>query len=51
MLVIGRLLSRRVIQRLRVAGHFNEKVLLVGTPATSPRSTPCSPARHGSATR
>ncbi len=32
MLVIGRLLSRRVIQRLRVAGHFNEKVLLVGTP-------------------
>ncbi len=32
LLVIGRLLSRRVIQRLRVAGHFNEKVLLVGTP-------------------
>ena len=32
LLVLGRLLSRRVIQRLRVAGHFNEKVLLVGTP-------------------
>jgi exopolysaccharide biosynthesis polyprenyl glycosylphosphotransferase len=32
LLLIGRLLSRRVIQRLRVAGHFNEKVLLVGSP-------------------
>ena len=32
LLVLGRLLSRRIIQRLRVAGHFNEKVLLVGTP-------------------
>ncbi|GAB3018458.1 polyprenyl glycosylphosphotransferase [Nocardioides flavus (ex Wang et al. 2016)] len=31
-LLVGRLLSRRVIQRLRSAGHFNEKVLLVGTP-------------------
>ena len=32
LLLIGRLISRRIIQRLRVAGHFNEKVLLVGTP-------------------
>jgi exopolysaccharide biosynthesis polyprenyl glycosylphosphotransferase len=32
LLLLGRLLSRRVIQRLRVAGHFNETVLLVGTP-------------------
>ena len=32
LLLVGRLLSRRVIQRLRVSGHFNEKVLLVGTP-------------------
>jgi FlaA1/EpsC-like NDP-sugar epimerase len=32
LLVLGRLLTRRIIQRLRVAGHFNEKVLLVGTP-------------------
>ncbi len=32
LLVIGRLFSRRVLQRMRVAGHFNEKVLLVGTP-------------------
>lgn len=32
LLVLGRLLTRRLIQRLRVAGHFNEKVLLVGTP-------------------
>jgi len=32
LLLIGRLLSRRILQRLRVAGHFNEKVLLVGTP-------------------
>ena len=31
-LVLGRLLARRVLQRLRVAGHFNEKVLLVGSP-------------------
>ncbi|MCW2738232.1 sugar transferase [Nocardioides sp.] len=32
LLVIGRLFSRRIIQRLRVAGHFNERVLLVGAP-------------------
>lgn len=32
LLVLGRLLSRRTIQRLRVNGHFNEQVLLVGTP-------------------
>ncbi len=32
LLVLGRLLTRRIIQRLRIAGHFNEKVLLVGTP-------------------
>lgn len=32
MLLIGRLVSRRIIQRFRVRGHFNEKVLLVGTP-------------------
>ncbi len=32
MLVIGRLITRRTIQRLRVAGHFNETVLLVGSP-------------------
>ncbi len=32
LLILGRLLTRRLIQRLRVAGHFNEKVLLVGTP-------------------
>ncbi|WP_374457469.1 sugar transferase [Nocardioides sp.] len=32
LLVVGRLGSRRVIQRLRAAGHFNEKVLLVGSP-------------------
>jgi exopolysaccharide biosynthesis polyprenyl glycosylphosphotransferase len=31
-LLIGRLFSRRMIQRFRTAGHFNEKVLLVGTP-------------------
>ena len=32
LLLVGRLFSRRVIQRLRRAGHFNEKVLLVGSP-------------------
>ncbi len=32
LLVLGRLLSRRIIQRLRTAGHFNQEVLLVGTP-------------------
>ena len=32
LLLLGRLLSRRIIQRLRERGHFNEKVLLVGTP-------------------
>lgn len=32
LLLIGRLASRRTIQRLRRAGHFTEKVLLVGTP-------------------
>ena len=32
LLVLGRLLTRRLIQHARVAGHFNEKVLLVGTP-------------------
>jgi exopolysaccharide biosynthesis polyprenyl glycosylphosphotransferase len=32
LLVLGRLITRRLIQRLRVAGHFNETVLLVGTP-------------------
>jgi exopolysaccharide biosynthesis polyprenyl glycosylphosphotransferase len=32
LLLIGRLFSRRMIQRFRRAGHFNEKVLLVGTP-------------------
>lgn len=32
LLLVGRLLSRRIIQRLRAAGHFTEKVLLVGTP-------------------
>ncbi|WP_207208648.1 sugar transferase [Nocardioides oleivorans] len=32
LLLVGRLVSRRIIQRLRRAGHFNEKVLLVGTP-------------------
>lgn len=32
LLFVGRLLSRRVIQRLRAAGHFIEKVLLVGSP-------------------
>ena len=32
LLILGRLLTRRLIQRLRVAGHFNERVLLVGTP-------------------
>ncbi|GAA1916810.1 sugar transferase [Nocardioides hwasunensis] len=32
LLLVGRLVSRRIIQRLRSAGHFNEKVLLVGTP-------------------
>ncbi|WP_307853985.1 sugar transferase [Nocardioides palaemonis] len=32
LLLLGRLGSRRVIQRLRRAGHFNEKVLLVGSP-------------------
>ncbi|RYC04423.1 sugar transferase [Nocardioides zhouii] len=32
LLVLGRLLTRRLIQRARIAGHFNEKVLLVGTP-------------------
>jgi exopolysaccharide biosynthesis polyprenyl glycosylphosphotransferase len=31
-LVLGRLLSRRILQRLRSAGHFNSKVLLVGSP-------------------
>lgn len=32
LLLVGRLASRRTIQRLRRAGHFTEKVLLVGTP-------------------
>ena len=32
LLVLGRLATRRIIQHLRVAGHFNERVLLVGTP-------------------
>lgn len=32
LLLVGRLATRRAIQRLRVAGHFNERVLLVGTP-------------------
>ncbi|WP_216652048.1 MULTISPECIES: sugar transferase [Nocardioides] len=32
LLLVGRLFSRRTIQRLRRAGHFNERVLLVGTP-------------------
>ncbi|MDR7252122.1 exopolysaccharide biosynthesis polyprenyl glycosylphosphotransferase [Nocardioides sp. BE266] len=32
LLFVGRLGSRRVIQRLRAAGHFTEKVLLVGSP-------------------
>ncbi len=32
LLMVGRLVSRRIIQRLRAAGHFNEKVLLVGSP-------------------
>ena len=32
LLVLGRLASRRVIQRLRAQGHFNQRVLLVGTP-------------------
>ena len=32
LLLIGRLVSRRVIQRMRRAGHFNERVLLVGSP-------------------
>jgi exopolysaccharide biosynthesis polyprenyl glycosylphosphotransferase len=32
LLLIGRLFTRRIIQRLRRAGHFNERVLLVGTP-------------------
>jgi exopolysaccharide biosynthesis polyprenyl glycosylphosphotransferase len=32
MLLLGRLFSRRTIQSLRRAGHFNEKVLLVGSP-------------------
>ena len=32
LLLVGRLLCRRIIQRLRAAGHFNEKVLLVGSP-------------------
>lgn len=32
LLLVGRLGSRRVIQRLRAAGHFNETVLLVGSP-------------------
>lgn len=32
LLLVGRLFSRRVIQRARSAGHFNESVLLVGTP-------------------
>ena len=32
LLLLGRLLSRRTIQRLRRAGHFTEKVLLVGSP-------------------
>lgn len=31
-LVLGRLASRRTIQRLRTGGHFTETVLLVGTP-------------------
>jgi exopolysaccharide biosynthesis polyprenyl glycosylphosphotransferase len=32
LLVIGRLLVRRLLQRFRSQGHFTEKVLLVGTP-------------------
>ena len=32
LLLFGRLFSRRIIQRLRSQRHFNEKVLLVGTP-------------------
>jgi exopolysaccharide biosynthesis polyprenyl glycosylphosphotransferase len=32
LLVLGRLLARRLLQRFRAAGHFNEKVLLVGAP-------------------
>ena len=32
LLVLGRLFTRRIIQHLRIAGHFNERVLLVGTP-------------------
>lgn len=32
LLLIGRLVSRRLIQRFRRAGHFTEKVLLVGSP-------------------
>ncbi len=32
LLLLGRFVSRRIIQRLRTEGHFNEKVLLVGTP-------------------
>lgn len=32
LLVLGRLLVRRLLQRFRSQGHFTEKVLLVGTP-------------------
>ena len=32
LLLLGRWMSRRIIQRLRERGHFNEKVLLVGSP-------------------
>ena len=32
LLLLGRLVARRLIQRLRQTGHFTEKVLLVGTP-------------------
>ncbi|UFN46575.1 sugar transferase [Nocardioides okcheonensis] len=32
LLLLGRLASRRIIQRLRATGHFTEKVVLVGSP-------------------
>ncbi|WP_210438917.1 sugar transferase [Nocardioides xinjiangensis] len=32
LLLVGRLAMRRTLQRLRSAGHFTERVLLVGTP-------------------
>ena len=32
LLLLGRLVSRRVLQRLRVRGHLTERVLLLGTP-------------------